>query len=184
MDQGHVLLPRYRTSSDCLTPPPLTCLVEHPRAINYVEFSIITSPYLGPLITAFIVSGATWRWAFWLCTILAGISFVLVFFMDETLFDRSANNKTKTVEATSRWKKLVGIEQAHTLPNRSFAAAVTRPVIAITKFPVFLTIVYYFLNTAWVVGVNTTVSIFLSDSYHFTPRGIGMCASDGSGRIH
>ena len=30
---------------------------EHSGAINYVEASIITSPYLGPLITAFIVSG-------------------------------------------------------------------------------------------------------------------------------
>lgn len=52
---------------------------EHPRAINYVEFAIILSSYLGPLITAFIVSGTTWRWAFWLCTILAGISLTLVF---------------------------------------------------------------------------------------------------------
>lgn len=33
---------------------------EHPRAIHWVEGSIIMSPYLGPLITAFIVDGATW----------------------------------------------------------------------------------------------------------------------------
>ena len=46
---------------------------EHPRVINYIEFSIILSPYLGPLIASFIVSGTTWRWTFWVCTILACI---------------------------------------------------------------------------------------------------------------
>ncbi|KAK5137508.1 hypothetical protein LTR08_008486 [Meristemomyces frigidus] len=88
----------------------------HPRAINYVELSIIISPYLGPLITAFIVSGAVWRWAFWLCTILAGISLALVFFMDETLYDRSITDEKR---------------------------------------------------------LNTTVSIWLTEFYAFTPRGIG-----------
>jgi len=145
---------------------------EHPRAINYVEFSIITSPYLGPLITAFIVSGTTWRWAFWLCTILAGISLLLVFFMDETLFDRSTS-AAKTEPSSSRWQRLLGIGQARSFHHRSLLACLLRPAIAITKLPVFLTIVYYFLNTAWVVGVNTTVSIWLTDAYFFTPRGIG-----------
>lgn len=129
------------------------------------------SPYLGPLITAFMVNSVSWRYAFWLCTALAGLSFVLVFLMDETLFDRSSESKQ---EATMPyWQRLVGIEQARTLNNRSFAAAMARPMVAITKIPVFLTIVYYFLNTAWVVGVNTTVSIWLTNFYGFTPKGIG-----------
>ena len=145
---------------------------EHPRVINYIEFSIITSPYLGPLLTAFIVSGTTWRWAFWLCTILAGLSFVLVFFMDETLFDRS-KSASNVALSSSRWPRLLGIEQARTLQHRSFITSMLRPMTAITKLPVLLTVVYYFLNTAWVVGVNTTVSIWLTDFYHFTPRGIG-----------
>ena len=147
---------------------------EHPRAINYIEFSIITSPYLGPLITAFIVSSVSWRWAFWLCTILAGISFILVFFLDETLFDRSVPS-AKRVPRKSYIKRLVGVEQAKSFPQRGLLHSLMRPVVAITKLPVFLTIVYYFLNFAWVIGVNTTVSIWLAEFYHFTARDTGMC---------
>lgn len=46
---------------------------EHPRKINYVEFPIILSPYLGPLITAFVEYKVSWRWGFWICTILWGL---------------------------------------------------------------------------------------------------------------
>ena len=145
---------------------------EHPRAINYVEFSIITSPYLGPLIIAFIVSSVSWRWAFWVCTILAAVSFVLVFFLDETLFDRSIP-AAKRIPHGSYFQRLVGIEQAKTYHQRSLLQSTMRPVIAITKLPILLTVIYYFLNFAWVIGVNTTVSIWLTDFYHFSPRAIG-----------
>ena len=80
---------------------------EHPRVINYIEFSIILSPYLGPLITSFIVSGTTWS------------------------------------------------------------------LITVTKLPVLTILVYYFLNFAWVIGVNTTVAIWLTDIYGFSIRDLG-----------
>lgn len=147
---------------------------EHPRAINWVEFSIITSPYLGPLITAFIVSGTTWRWAFWLCTILAGIALILaVFFLDETLYTRSISESERMPKG-SRIQRLTGIDQAKSFHQRSLTESLMRPIVAITKLPVLLVIIYYFLNFAWVIGVNTTVSIWLTQFYGFTPRGIGM----------
>ncbi|KAK0770353.1 hypothetical protein LTR75_017932 [Friedmanniomyces endolithicus] len=146
---------------------------QHARAINWVEFSIITSPYLGPLITAFIVSGTTWRWAFWLCTILAGIALTLtVFFLDETLYTRSIS-ESERVPRGSRIQQLIGIDQAKSSHQRSLTESLMRPTVAITKLPVLLTTIYYFLNFAWVIGVNTTVSIWLTQFYGFTPRGIG-----------
>ena len=145
---------------------------EHPRAINVVEFSIILSPYLGPLVAAFVVSGTTWRWAFWICTILSGIAFVLVFFMDETLYDRSIPAE-KHVPRGSRWQRLVGIEQAKSFHQRSLLQSLTRPLVAFSKIPVVLVVVYYFLNFAWVIGVNTTISIFLTNFYQFTSRDLG-----------
>lgn len=152
---------------------------EHPRTINYVEFSIITSPYLGPLITAFIVSGTTWRWAFWLCTILAGIAFLLtVFVLDETLYTRSNAQSQDAAPKKSRIYQLIGVEQARHFHERSLTESLMRPIVAITKLPVFLTIVYYFLNFAWVIGVNTTVSIWLTEFYKFTPRAIGKHGSN------
>ena len=152
---------------------------EHPRAINYIEFSIITSPYLGPLITAFIISETSWRWAFWLCTILAGIAFFLtVFVLDETLYTRSNAQSKETASKGSRIYRLIGLEQAKVIYQRSLTESLMRPIVAITKLPVLLTIVYYFLNFAWVISVNTTVSIWLTDFYEFTPRGIGIYTSN------
>lgn len=142
---------------------------EHPRVINYIEFSIILSPYLGPLITSFIVSGTTWRWAFWVCTILAGIGWFLVFFLDETLFDRNI----PVVPRGSYISRLTGMQQAKSWKHKSMLQTFSRPVIAITKLPVLIILVYYFLNFAWVIGVNTTVAIWLTNYYSFTTRGLG-----------
>jgi MFS family permease len=146
-----------------------------PRTINYVEFSIILSPYLEPLITAFIVSSVSWRWAFWLCTIMAAVAWVLVvLFLDETLFDRRIPDSQRIVAEKGRhWQQLLGLEQDRTLHQRSLAQSLMRPVVAITKIPVLFVIIYYFLNTARVVAVNTTVSIWLTDYYGFTTRQIG-----------
>ncbi|KAJ5290858.1 MFS transporter [Penicillium angulare] len=129
---------------------------QHPQVINYVEFSIILSPYLGPLITAFIVSEVSWRWAFWVCTILAGIGLILVFFLDETLFDR----KNPPVSRGSYVSRILGVNQAQGWQQRSFASCMSRPIVAITKIPVLTIMIYNFLNTAWVVGVNTTIGCF------------------------
>ena len=142
---------------------------EHPRVINYIEFSIILSPYLGPLIASFIVSGTTWRWAFGVCTILSGIGWFLVFGLDETLFDR--NNPP--VGQGSYINRLLGIQQAKTWKQRSLLESFSRPLVVLTKLPVLTILVYYFLNFAWVIGVNTTVAIWLTNLYGFTPRDLG-----------
>jgi len=142
---------------------------EHPRVINYIEFSIILSPYVGPLVTSFIVSGTTWRWAFWVCTILACISWFLVFFLDETYFDRTS----PVVPRGSYISRLTGVQQAKSWRQRSLLQAFGRPLIAITKIPVLTILVYYFLNFAWVIGVNTTVAIWLTNLYDFSPRDLG-----------
>ncbi|KAJ6010876.1 hypothetical protein N7451_002288 [Penicillium sp. IBT 35674x] len=142
---------------------------QHPKTINYVEFSIVGSPYLGPLITAFIVTTVSWRWAFWVCTILSGISLILVFFLDETLFDR----KTPPGTRGPYLSRLVGVGEARISRHKSFIGCMLIPVVAITKVPVLTILIYYFLNSAWVVGVNTTISIWLSNKYGFSLQDIG-----------
>lgn len=142
---------------------------QHPQVINYVEFSIVGSPYLGPLITAFIVTTVSWRWAFWVCTILSGISLILVFFLDETLFDRKAPPDSRGPYLS----RLVGVGEARISRHKSFVGCMLIPVVAITKVPVLTILIYYFLNSAWVVGVNTTISIWLSNKYGFSLQDIG-----------
>lgn len=141
---------------------------QHPQIINYVEFSVILSPYLGPLVACFIVSSVSWRWAFWVCTTLAGFGLVTVFFLDETLFDR----KNPPSSRGSYISRLIGVQQARA-PSRGFVQSMARPVVAITKIPVLTILIYYFLNFAWVIGVNTTIGIWLTNIYHFSMREIG-----------
>lgn len=142
---------------------------EHPKVINYVEFSIIMSPYLGPLITSFIVSGVSWRWAFWLCTIMSGVGLILILFLDESLFDR----KHPPSSRGSYISRLTGAQQSKDWKHKSLVQCLALPVIAITKIPVLTILVYYFLNFAWVIGVNTTIGIWLTNIYGFSTRGIG-----------
>lgn len=73
----------------------------------------------------------------------------------------------------SRIQRLLGITQAKSSYQRSLSESLMRPIVAITKLPVLLTVIYYFLNFAWVIGVNTTVSIWLTEFYGFKPDDIG-----------
>ncbi|KAL9093484.1 MAG: hypothetical protein Q9165_003879 [Trypethelium subeluteriae] len=146
---------------------------EHPRQINAIEFPIILSPYLGPLITAFVTNGTgNWRWSFWICTILWAVGFLLILTLDETLYNRNIPPHEQ-VPRKSRWLRVLGIEQAKGLSQRSFTQSVVGPLVALTKVPVLLIVIYYFLNFAWVISVNTTISLWLTNFYGFTLKGLG-----------
>ncbi|KAH8431081.1 putative MFS transporter [Aspergillus melleus] len=142
---------------------------EHLKVINCIEFFIILSPYLGPLLTSFIVADVSWRWAFWLCTIMSAVAFLLVFLLDETLFER----KGQQVPRGSYFARLTGAQQVQLWRQRSFLQCVMRPIVAITKIPVLIVLIFYFLSFAWVIGVNTTIGIWLTNDYGFSTRGIG-----------
>ena len=110
---------------------------EHPRKINIWSTALIFSPFLGPLLTALIVSGASWRWAFWLVTLIDAVALILtVAVCDETFWPRSGPAPV----TKSRWLRLVGVEQFTTkrVPN-TFLGAGKRSVVAISKLPVLIT---------------------------------------------
>jgi len=147
---------------------------EHARKINIWSFFIVLSPYLGPLITAFIIAKHEWNWAFWLATLLTGLCLIsIVILGEETYYDRRLPEDRQPTPQ-SRIKRLVGVEQWQTRHLRnSFVGAISRPAKAIAKPVVFISTLYYLLIFAWVVGINTTLSIFLQPLYNFGPRQIG-----------
>ncbi|KLJ09895.1 hypothetical protein EMPG_14688 [Blastomyces silverae] len=147
---------------------------EHARKINIWSSFIIVSPYLGPLFTAFIINTQIWQWAFGVYSIMTALCLALiVFFIDETYYDRKIPESQQPPRGP-RWKRMVGIEQWHSRHLRNtFKDACMRPVIIICKLPVFISMVYYLLTFAWVVGINTTLSIFLGPLYGFGPKQIG-----------
>jgi nitrate/nitrite transporter NarK len=147
---------------------------EHARKINIWASFIILSPYFGPLITAFIISTQKWQWAFGVYTIMTGLCLIAqILFVDETYFNRKIP-ASERMPRQSRLKRIIGIEQWHSRHQRStFAQAVMRSVKVISKPTVFLSCFYYLFTFAWVVGINTTLAIFVTPLYNFGPRQIG-----------
>ena len=167
------LLPRTSVNMPILLLQPVADSYNR-RKINIWSGAIIVSPYLGPLITAFIINKIKWPVAFWVATALTALCWLLVIaFMDETIYNRLLPREQQPI-SRFRLLRLLGIEQWQSRHTRmSFAQAIMRPIIAIAKLPVLLCTVYYFLNFAWIIGVNATISIWLTSRYKFTPYNLG-----------
>ncbi|KAK4495346.1 hypothetical protein PRZ48_013677 [Zasmidium cellare] len=143
---------------------------ERPRKINTWSGGIIISPYLGPFVAAFVVWRGSWRWCYWIYSILSAVGLVLILLIDETYYDRSLPREEQPVWK-SRVRRLLGLERH---PQGSFLRSVSRPFVAICKVPVALITVYYFLNFAWIIGVNVTISTWLTSFYGFSPKSLGL----------
>ncbi|KAF5858016.1 hypothetical protein ETB97_004947 [Aspergillus alliaceus] len=149
-------------------------LHEQARKINIWSGFIVCSPYLGPMFAAFITNTQIWQWAFGVYAIETGLCLIaIILFVEETYYDR----KTKQPELVPngpRWQRLLGIQQRRTgYIINSPKDAVMRPITMILKPVVFLSTIYYCLTFAWVVGINTTLSIFVGPLYGFGPKQIG-----------
>lgn len=145
------------------------------RKINIWSAFIVLSPYMGPLFAAFITSTQIWQWAFGVYAIETFLCLVLIIlFVEETYYDR----RSKTYELVPnapRWQRMLGIQQRTTkyIINTPLDAAM-RPVSVILKPVVLWATLYYLLTFAWVVGINTTLSIFLGPLYGFQAKQIGI----------
>ena len=148
---------------------------EHPRKINIWTGAVIVSPYLGPLISAFLVYYKTWPDVFWVSASLDALCLLLILaFMDESIYNRGLSQNQLLI-LKSRLLRLVGIEQWHSRHLRqTFLQAIIRPVVALSKLPVLLCTIYTFLNCAWVIGTNASLSIFLPRIYNFSIYSLGM----------
>ncbi|OQO05774.1 hypothetical protein B0A48_09868 [Cryoendolithus antarcticus] len=154
-------------------------LHERARKINIWASFVILSPYFGPLFTAFIISTQKWQIAFAVYTIMTALCLVLqIAFAEETFFNRKipeVDRPRKTPGIGGRVGRLTGTEQWKSRHQRNtFAQACMRPFRVLIKPTVALSTIYYLLTFAWVVGINTTLSIFLTaPPYEFGPRQIG-----------
>ncbi|KAL1303125.1 hypothetical protein AAFC00_006558 [Neodothiora populina] len=147
---------------------------ERVRKINIWSAFVILSPFVGPMITAFMLTSQPWQSAFWLYTALTGAFLILVvLFLDETYYDRRIAPSHQPPRK-SRMLRLVGVEQMKSRKLRNTLwQSVMRPVKVISKPTVLLSCIYYLLIFSWSVGINTTLSIFLTNLYGFDFKGIG-----------
>lgn len=147
---------------------------DHARKINIWAAFIVMSPYLGPLFTAFIITTQKWQWGFGLLTAMTGLALILtIVFVEETFYNRKIPIKDQPVKK-SRFMRIIGVEQWKSRYTRStFVEAAMRPVRVIVKPTVFISCIYYVITFAWVVGINTTLSVFLVQYYGFGTKQIG-----------
>ncbi|KAK2671638.1 Major facilitator superfamily [Fusarium oxysporum f. sp. vasinfectum] len=147
---------------------------ERARKINIWAAFIILSPYMGPLLTAFIITTLPWPVAFWVYFAETSLALILtILFVEETYYDRRITAANQPPRG-SRVANLLGFAQYQSRHLRnSFGQACMRPFRVIIKPTVFLSCLYYLLTFAWVVGINTTLSIFLTPLYNFGPKQIG-----------
>ena len=158
---------------------------EHPRKINIWAGAIIVSPYIGPLIAAFMINKLPWPNTYWVATGLTALCWLLVVgLMDETIYNRRIPT-SQQLPPKQRLFRLFGTEQWQSRHHRqTLRQAIMRPVVAFSKLPVLLCTVFYFLNFAWAIGVNATISIWLTSIYKFTPYNLGKSRLSGINYSH
>lgn len=133
------------------------------------------SPYMGPLLGAFQIAFKPWPTPFWTYTAETALVLVLtVLFVDETYYDRRIPFLQQPPLGSRVPGRLLGVSQFRSRHLRnSFGQACLRVVKVLLKPTVFLSTAYYMLTFAWVVGINTTLSIFLTPLYDFGALQIG-----------
>ena len=102
---------------------------------------------------------------------------MIVIWAEETWYARSTSGVSKPGPVKkSRARRLVGLEQWRYMRENgaTFGRACGRPLVAITKLPVFLTVTFYFINFAWVIGVNATTGVWMPQFYGFNDKDLGM----------
>jgi MFS family permease len=158
---------------------------EHARKINIWSGSIVVSPYMGPLLAAFIVNTQIWQWAFGVYAIETGLCLIAtILFVDETYYDRKTV-QPELVPNGPRWQRMLGIQQIRSgYIRNTWKDAVMRPLVMIVKPVVFISVIYYMLTFAWVVGINTTLSILLTPVYGFGPKAVGTFCSPSDHLYH
>ncbi|KAK8037885.1 hypothetical protein PG994_014652 [Apiospora phragmitis] len=141
--------------------------------LRFTSFFVI-SPYLGPLLAAFMAAAKPWPIPFWVYVAETGLALILtILFVEETFYDRRISEAEQPPRGT-RVGRLLGIAQYKTRHVRnSFAEACLRSIKVVIKPTVAISCIYYLLTFAWVVGINTTLSIFLGPVYGFGLKQIG-----------
>jgi MFS family permease len=152
-------------------------LHQHARKINIWALALVISPFLGPLLGAFMVNFVSWRWPYWVFSIEIGLIFnAIVLFVDETYYNRDIP-VSEQPPRVSRFKRLIGTEQWKSRHQRNtFLEACYRPIQAM-RWPVFIPCFFYLVTFAWSVGINNALSVFLAENYGFSPKNTGKLRS-------
>ena len=121
-----------------------------------------------------MIAKLAWYWPFITYTIETALALLLIILLiDETYYDRSIPTSQRPSWGT-RFQRLVGIAQRTAKqPSNMFLEAMTRPVKTVCKPVILMTNAFYLMTFAWAVGINSTLTLFLTTVYGFSTTSIG-----------
>ncbi|KAI5843429.1 major facilitator superfamily domain-containing protein [Morchella snyderi] len=116
--------------------------VDLARAMAFFALGPLVGPVCAPIIAGFIVQHISWRWVFWVLSIVTGVTAVVgaLIFKDETYAIVILNRKAAAA------RKATGNENLHTVfevsrdIKTSFKIALTRPFLMLALNPVLLSL--------------------------------------------
>lgn len=119
---------------------------ERARKINIWASFFVMSPYMGPLLAAFMMTTQSWPIPFWVYTAETGLCLILIsLFLRETYYDRRIP-AAEQPSVGNRVESVLGIAQFRSRHLRnSFLQAVWRCVSVLLKPTMLLANFYYML---------------------------------------
>ncbi|KAH7910354.1 major facilitator superfamily domain-containing protein [Hygrophoropsis aurantiaca] len=135
------------------------------RKLNIWTSGFILSPFLSPFLFGFLVARASWRWAYGIGCIYGAIVLILiVFFMEETLYDRTVRPIPPRPSEGSRYRveTLLGITGYKMAKFRSSWSEVILACVSVVWRPQFLFVVFFEAFVfGFSIGVNVTNVVFM-----------------------
>jgi MFS family permease len=135
------------------------------RKLNIWTMGFIISPFLSPFAFGFLVARTTWRWAYGIGSMYSAIVVLLiVFFMEETIYDRTVRPipEHTTTGLRYRIETLIGITGAKMQKYRiSWAESIMSPFYLVWRPHLLMVLIFEAMLFGFSIGINVTNAVFL-----------------------
>ncbi|KAL1717097.1 major facilitator superfamily domain-containing protein [Schizophyllum commune] len=147
------------------------------RMLNVWTMGFIISPFLSPFAFGFLVARAPWRWSYGIgCIYSAIVVFMIMFFMEETMFDRTVKPLPPRPTSGLRYRveTLFGFTGKKMAKYRDSWKEVAWAPINVAWRPHLLPLmIFEGVLFGFGIGVNVTFAVFLEEP---KPQGFGFSA--------
>ncbi|KAG2355312.1 major facilitator superfamily domain-containing protein [Suillus spraguei] len=135
------------------------------RKLNIWTSGFVVSPFLSPFVFGFLVARVSWRWAYAIGSIYnAIVLFLIVFFMEETMYDRRLISRPPRTSTGLRYRfeTLIGITGYNIAKYRPRWPEVLLASLDVAWRPqFFLVVLFEAFVFGFSIGVNTTNVVFM-----------------------
>ncbi|KAI9568699.1 MFS general substrate transporter [Boletus coccyginus] len=142
------------------------------RKLNVWSSGFIVSPFISPFVFGFLVARANWRWSYGIACIYSAVVITLVvFFMEETMYDRGRNRPVlpRSPGLRYRFETLIGLTGYKLAKYRTSWWEVSMACFEVVWRPQFISVIVFEAAVfGFGIGMNVTNVVFLG-----TPAPIG-----------